>query len=98
MGWFSTPADRLTLRLHIQPSAKKTECVGLYGDYLKIRLAAPPVDGKANTCLLRSIAGWFAEHIQQVQLKSSETSRQKTVIVNGSLLDPLVCLANEPIA
>ena len=47
--WLRVAADgRITLTLHIQPGAKKTEFGGLHGDALKIRLAAPPVDGKAN--------------------------------------------------
>ena len=47
--WYRVAADgHITLTLHIQPGAKKTEFAGLHGDALKIRLAAPPVDGKAN--------------------------------------------------
>ncbi|MCH2220656.1 MAG: DUF167 family protein, partial [Dechloromonas sp.] len=46
--WYRVTADGcVTLTLHIQPGAKKTELAGLHGDALKIRLAAPPVDGKA---------------------------------------------------
>ncbi|HNN47094.1 MAG TPA: DUF167 family protein, partial [Azospira sp.] len=46
--WLKRSGERLTLTLHIQPGAKKTEVAGEHGDALKIRLAAPPVDGKAN--------------------------------------------------
>ena len=55
--WFRLAADgRITLTLHIQPGAKQTAFAGLHGDALKIRLAAPPVDGKANpTDLMQSL-------------------------------------------
>lgn len=43
----------LILKLYVQPAAKKTEVVGLVNDEIKIRLAAPPVDGKANKVLLK---------------------------------------------
>ncbi|MHB1301370.1 MAG: DUF167 domain-containing protein, partial [Burkholderiales bacterium] len=46
--WFRQEGAGITLTLHVQPGAKKTEVAGLHGDALKIRLAAPPVEGKAN--------------------------------------------------
>lgn len=46
----------MVLTLHVQPGAKKTEIAGLHGDALKIRLAAPPVEGKANDCLIVFLA------------------------------------------
>lgn len=88
MDWFNQSGERLTLRLHVQPGAKKTEVAGLYGDCLKIRLAAPPVDGKANECLLRALSDWFDVPLRQVSLKSGETSRRKVVEISGSLKDP----------
>ncbi len=88
MDWFNRSGERLTLRLHIQPGAKKTEVAGLYGNCLKIRLAAPPVDGKANECLLRALSDWFDVPLRQVSLKSGETSRRKVVEISGSLKDP----------
>ena len=88
MDWFNRSGERLTLRLHVQPGAKKTEVAGLYGDCLKIRLAAPPVDGKANECLLRALSNWFDVPLRQVSLKSGETSRRKVVEISGNLKDP----------
>jgi uncharacterized protein len=83
--WFRLAADgRITLTLHIQPGAKKTEFAGLHGDALKIRLAAPPVDGKANEALVRFVADTLGLAKSSVQLKSGQTSRRKVLEVQGS--------------
>ncbi len=79
------------LTLHIQPGAKKTEVAGAHGDALKIRLAAPPVDGKANEALLRFLANQLSLPKQQVSLKSGQTSRRKVVEVQG--LSAVACQA-----
>lgn len=88
MDWFRKNQDSVQLHLHVQPGAKKTEVAGLHGDCLKIRLAAPPVDGKANECLIKALAGWFGVPQRQVVLKSGETSRRKTVEISSSAVDP----------
>ena len=72
----------LVIHCHVRPGAKKTFLQGLYGeDALKIALKAPPVDGKANECLLL----YFAEklHIPKgsVSLLSGQTSREKRVSI-----------------
>ena len=77
---------RITLTLHIQPGAKKTEFAGLHGDALKIRLAAPPVDGKANEALIKFIADALNLPKSAVNLKSGQTSRRKVLEVSGSTL------------
>lgn len=69
----------VTLSLHVQPGAKKTGFAGLHGEALKIRLAAPPVDGKANACLLAFLAEFAGVPQRMVSLLSGETSRQKVV-------------------
>jgi uncharacterized protein (TIGR00251 family) len=77
MTWLVADGDGVTLRLHIQPGAKKTEVAGLHGEALKIRLAAPPVDGKANACLIAFLADRLAVARSAVSLLSGDTSRAK---------------------
>ena len=79
--WLKRSTNSLTLTLHIQPGAKKTEVAGEHGDALKIRLAAPPVDGKANAALLEFIAARLGLAKSAVTLKSGQTSRRKVVEV-----------------
>ena len=83
--WLRVAADgRITLTLHIQPGAKKTAFAGLHGDALKIRLAAPPVDGKANEALLRFVAEALSLPKSAVSLKSGQTSRRKVLELHGA--------------
>ena len=83
--WFRVASDgRITLTLHIQPGAKKTEFAGLHGDALKIRLAAPPVDGKANAALIKFVADVLRLPKSAVNLKSGQTSRRKVLEVVGA--------------
>jgi len=93
--WFRQAADgRLTLTLHIQPGAKKTEFAGLHGDALKIRLAAPPVDGKANEALLKFLAEVLHLPKSAVTLKSGQTSRRKVLEVVGATPESIARLAS----
>jgi uncharacterized protein len=87
-------AGRITLTLHIQPGAKKTECTGLHGDALKIRLAAPPIDGKANAALIEFVAERLGLQKSAVTLKSGQTSRRKVLELVGVVEARLVELAN----
>ncbi len=81
--WYRQAADgRITLTLHIQPGAKKTEFAGLHGDALKIRLAAPPVDGKANEALVKFVAETLGIARSEVTIKSGHTSRRKVVEID----------------
>ena len=79
--WYHWHDDTLQLALHIQPRARHDEFVGPHGDALKLRITAPPVDGKANAHLLKFLAQAFGVARQQVQLLSGETGRQKRVAI-----------------
>lgn len=84
MSWLGQIADgSFVLALHIQPGAKKTVIAGLHGDALKIRLAAPPVDGKANAALIEFLAKTCGVPRSAVELVSGETSRSKRVRIIG---------------
>lgn len=74
----------LVLVLHVQPSARRTEFAGLHGEAMKLRLAAPPVDGKANAALVAFLADFCGVAKSAVVLVSGETSRAKRVRVTGA--------------
>lgn len=78
----------MTLTLHVQPGAKRSEIVGLHGEALKIRLAAPPIEGRANEALLRFVAESFAVPLRNVAFKQGEQSRHKVVAITGSRIAP----------
>jgi uncharacterized protein (TIGR00251 family) len=82
-GFIVDREGALLLTLHIQPGAKKSEVAGRHGDAIKIRLAAPPVEGKANAALLAFLAQWLRIPKSALHLKSGQTSRRKIVRVEG---------------
>lgn len=82
-SWLRTDGDDVILDLHIQPGARKTEVAGPHGDALKVRLAAPPVDGKANAALLAFIAEKIGVGRTAVKLVSGQASRVKRVRIAG---------------
>jgi len=88
VDWYRRNGNILTLTLHVQPGAKRSELSGLHGEALKIRLAAPPIDGRANEALLKYVASLFKVPMRQVELKQGGQSRHKVVAVTASLIDP----------
>ena len=93
--WFRVHNDVLTLTLHVQPGAKRTEVVGLHGAALKVKLAAPPVEGKANEALLRFIADHFDVPLRNVELKQGGQSRHKVIAISATTMDPLSLLPKQ---
>ncbi|WP_245546703.1 DUF167 domain-containing protein [Leeia oryzae] len=72
----------MSLTLYIQPGAKKSGIVGLHGEALKIRLAAPPVEGKANQALIQFLSSILDIPKQSVELVTGETNRNKRVVIH----------------
>lgn len=86
--WYKRENDSLIVNVYVQPGATRTEIVGLYGDALKIRLAYPPIDGRANDALLNFIAQLFDVSRRQVELIRGSKSRHKKFAITGSKIEP----------
>ena len=71
----------LKISIHATPGAKRTEAAGLYGDALRVRLGAPPVDGKANEALIAWAAETFGVVRKQVDLPHGAAGRQKVLAI-----------------
>ncbi len=79
-----------SILVHVQPRAKQTEIVGWHGDAIRIRVAAPPVEGAANDELVRFLAERLELSRSQVQLASGPASRRKRVHVSGLTPDQVL--------
>ncbi|MBE0429117.1 MAG: DUF167 domain-containing protein [Thermoleophilia bacterium] len=82
----STPEGTL-LKVRVSPGAKKSELAGKSAGRLRVRLAAPPVEGKANRELQRFLASVFGIRRNRLTLAAGERSRKKTVLMAGMPLD-----------
>lgn len=86
--WCHANAEGVLLELYVQPNAKLTEVIGEHDGALKVRLHAPPLDGRANQALL----AWLAERLglarRQIILVAGQASRRKRIQVLQEGLDP----------
>ena len=71
------------VNVRVIPRASKNQIQGVLGDALKIRLQAPPVDGKANDALVRFLADTLRLPARNISLLSGETGRNKRVLLIG---------------
>ena len=71
------------LTLHVVPRARRSEVAGRHGDALKIRLAAPPVDGAANEELVRFLVERLSVPRSAISIAAGDTGRRKRVIIEG---------------
>lgn len=83
--WCHRHAGSLRIAVHVQPGARVSEVVGESGDALKIRLQAPPVDGKANEALIVFISEKLDVRQRDVRLLRGQTSRQKLLEIESGL-------------
>lgn len=82
-SWITETSGGVSLALTVQPRAGRTAVVGEHGGALKIRLAAPPVDGAANAELIDFLAKSLAVRKADVEIRAGETSKRKLVFVRG---------------
>jgi uncharacterized protein (TIGR00251 family) len=90
MDWIRETSKGLLLPVRAVPRASKNEIQGVHGDALKVRLQAPPVEGKANQALIRFLSDTLDIPRAQLSIASGETGRNKTVLVTGLSKEDLV--------
>lgn len=92
---FDPAAGRLSLTVRVQPDARRNEIVGLHGDALKIKVAAPAVDNKANAALVAFLAETLGLPKSAIAVRRGATSRRKLVEIagDGGLTARLLALA-----
>lgn len=79
----------IVIELRVQPRAACSEIAGVHGDRLRVRLQAPPVDGRANEALVRLLASTFGVARSRVLIEQGRAGRDKRVrICDASALPP----------
>ena len=88
-SWYRREADgALVLRVHAQPGAKRTEIAGLHGDAIKIRVAAPALEDRANEALVEFLAEALGVARRDVTLVSGARAREKRFAIRGARTAP----------
>ena len=82
-AWYRVDTDRnvLCISVHVQPNARSTEIAGKHGEAIKIRVAAPPLDSRANQLLIDFIAERLGVPSSRVSLRRGAKSRRKLIEV-----------------
>lgn len=75
--------EGITFQVKVQPNAPRTRILGQHDTALKLALAAPPVDGKANAECIRFLAKFFDLSRNQVDILTGETTRNKVILLRG---------------
>jgi len=89
--WYRWEGEDLLLNLRIQPRASRDEIVGPHGDALKVRITAPPVDGKANSHLIRYLSDLFGVPRHRLELVVGKSGRSKRLRVRAPTRLPAEC-------
>ena len=87
-GWYRKTKEGWLISVHAQPGAKRSAIAGLHGESLKIRIAAPPVEGKANEALTAFVAKALHLPKRAVSIVKGESSREKLLLVTDTTADP----------
>lgn len=86
-AWLRAVDDGVEITLYVQPGSRKTEVAGEHDGALKLRISAPPVDGKANAAVIAFMAERCGVARHRVALTTGELSRHKRLRVIGVTAD-----------
>jgi uncharacterized protein (TIGR00251 family) len=94
-SWHRRSADGvLSISIHVQPGAKRTAVAGLHGEALKVRVAAPALEDRANEALIEFVAMRLGVAKRDVTIASGERSREKRLEIRGASVEPERLLNN----
>ena len=82
-GWWRSVENDCEISVRVIPGAKKSAIAEFTDTSVRIRLAAPAVEGKANAELIKFVAEWFGTRVSAVSIISGDTARVKRVRVAG---------------
>ena len=82
MSWHTRLGNDLVLYLEVKPGSRNDVVDGIRADRLRVRIKAPPVDGKANNQLLKFIAGEFGVPKSNVEITRGITGKVKTLVIH----------------
>jgi len=85
-------SDGVLLKVWVQPRASRNQISGLYGDCLKIKLTAPPVEGAANKECVTFLAKQLGVSRNSVRIESGQTGRKKIIRIEGTSKDRILSL------
>ena len=77
----------IILKVYLQPKSSKNEIIGVYRDGIKVKVTAPPVEGKANEALIRFMAKELGVSPSRIEIIRGLHSREKTLRISGTILD-----------
>jgi len=77
----------ILVKVYLQSKSSRNEIVGPYRDGIKVKVTAPPVEGKANEALVRFLAKEFGTSPSSVEIVKGLHSRQKTLRISGTILN-----------
>ena len=75
----------IILKVYLQPKSSKNEIAGPYRDGMKIKITAPPVEGKANAALIRFLAKEFRVPPSSIEILKGHHSREKVLKISGKI-------------
>jgi uncharacterized protein (TIGR00251 family) len=87
MPWFDEKDDCLILNIRVIPRASKDSIQGLLGDALKVRIQAPPVEGKANAYLVKFLSKLWKIPRGNIEILSGETGRNKRLRITNPTVE-----------
>jgi len=84
---FRQTSEGIEIALHVQPNAPKSQIIGVHGERLKVKIKAPPVEGKANDEIVNFFSALLGIPKNQIGFQRGEHSKSKTLLIHGLDLD-----------